>query len=113
MQVQQQAVQPTVGGVLAATTGITDGLLGVGRRHLLQGPPASVLSQLTGAVTDAGNIGVGGASQGLQALELVPETKTRHLLQATAAPETGIAQLVNTVSSLNLRDSLCCGARLD
>ena len=79
MQVQQQAVQPTVGGVLAATTGITDGLLGVGRRHLLQGPPASVLSQLTGAVTDAGDIAVGGVEQLADTLELVspPPPATR------------------------------------
>ena len=103
LQVQQQAVQPTVGGLVGATTGTTGGLTGISGRHLLQSTtPAPVTTQVTNAVTDAGNMGVSGASQGLQTLELVPESKTRHLLQATPAPETGIAQLVNTVRYLHL-----------
>ena len=98
LQVQQEAVQPTVGGLVGATTGIS-------ARHLLQSssPTPPVTTQLTNAATDAGNIGVGGIEQVAGTLELVPQAKTtRHLLQATPAPETGLAQVVNTVSSLHL-----------
>ena len=72
LQVQQQAVQPTVGGLVGATTGTTGGLTGISGRHLLQSlTPAPVTTQLTNAVTDAGNIGVGGVEQVADTLELV------------------------------------------
>ncbi len=89
-------------GLVGAAISTLGGLTGIGGRHLLQSPPSPVTSQLMGAVTDAGNTGVGGVSQGLQTLELVPQPTMRHLLQATAAPGTGDAQLVDTVSSLQL-----------
>ena len=89
---------------MGATTGTTGGLTGISGRHLLQSTtPAPVTTQLINAATEAGNIGLGGVEQVAGTLELVPQAKTtRHLLQATPAPETGIAQLVNTVSSLHL-----------
>ena len=89
-------------GLVGAATSTLGGLTGIGGRHLLGSPPSPLTSQLMGAVTGAGNTGVGGVSQGLQTLGLVPQPTMRHLLQATAAPATGDAQLVETVSSLQI-----------
>eukprot|EP00891_Asterochloris_glomerata_P007913 jgi/Astpho2/7913/Aster-06391 len=86
-------------GLVGAATSTLGGLTGIGGRHLLGSPPSPVTSQLMGAVTGAGNTGVGGVSQGLQTLGLVPQPTMRHLLQATAAPATGDAQLVDTVQN--------------
>ena len=83
-------------------TAVTGGLAGISGRHLLQGRPPPVTTQLTGAAADGANTVVDGLGSVLQTLELEPQPSTRHVLQATSAPATRDAQLVDTVSSLHL-----------
>ena len=56
-------------------------------------------TQLTSAATDGANTVVNGVEGVLQTLELVPQPASRHLLQATPPPLTGVAALVNTVGT--------------
>ena len=68
----QETVQGDVGGLMGAVTGITGGVAGISRRHLLAEAPPTVLAELEGAVTDAGNTALGGVDAGLTTLELLP-----------------------------------------